>query len=142
MAELRSDATFLDSGFLFYCLERGVPFADILSRLADQGSFVVDVKTLQEIVYRYHLLGETQLGYEQALSLRKLAKVLPVTKTDLLQMDAWLDQFPQLGPRELLHLAVIQHHGIRSVACGPKSSYSQFPGVETRNLLGAVVPSL
>lgn len=142
MAAKTSEAIFLDSGFFAFCAERGVALPEALERLKGKGEFCVNVKTLQEIVYRYHLLGETQRGYDYALQLRKQAKVLPVTHEDLLKMDGWLDRFPNLSPRELIHLAVLDNHGIRRLACAPQSHFRDFPGLETVNLVATAVPHL
>jgi len=133
---------FLDSTFLIFCIEKGSSFEATLEKVKSLGNIVMDVKTLQEVVYRYHLLGETKIGYENAMLLRSAAKVFPVQKVDLLLLDEWIEVFPNISPRELIHLAVMKNNSIDAIVSRPQSKYENFPNIKNLNLLSKVLDNI
>ncbi len=129
---------FLDTNIFSFFSDKGKDFDETLKRLLDQGVFVTDVKSLQEIVYRYHLIGETDLGYEKAKKVRNEIEILPVTKDDLDKQEELLDRYPLAAPRELLRTAVMLNNNIKSIVCSPDSGYKEIEDVKVLNILSKI----
>lgn len=130
------ETLFLDVNALFFLQGKGNTYEGILSRLKKLGPVAVDVKGLMEIVYRYHLMGETAKGYEHAELLRGQTRVLSVTGEDLKIQDSLLHRYPNVPARELLHAAVMIHNGMRNVICSPESSYAEMQELRPASVLG------
>lgn len=131
---------FLDPNFIDFLQNRGHGFQDILERLTAEIALVTDVKGLQEIVYRYHLIGETRLGYEHAMSLRRRIEVLDITAKELEIQEQLLFRYPNVRPRELLHVAVMLAHGIDAIVCSPESNYREIEDISVLQVLSRIAP--
>lgn len=142
MKELINNAIFLDSNLILFLIKRGMSFKSITAKLNDLGKVFTDVKCLQEIVYYYHLLGETALGYENAMSLRKQVEVLPVTNEDILLQETLLDRYPGFPPRELLHSAVMSNNKIKKIICSPESLYAEIEFINVEPVLSRLTEQL
>lgn len=116
---------FLDPNLIIFLIKRGMAFSEITTKLNRLGKVYTDVKGLQEVVYYYHLLGETVLGYENAMVLKNQTEVLPVTNNDIILQETLLDRYPGFPPRELLHTAVMLNNRITKVICLPESLYNE-----------------
>jgi hypothetical protein len=106
------------------------------------GPLSTDVKALQEIVYYYHLLGETKKGYTYANLLRECADVHSIGIEELNLQEELLEHYPNFPPRELLHVAVMMNNELVKIVCSPTSSYDQIDGVEVQWVLGKLSQSL
>jgi len=127
---------FLDPNLFEFLILRGCSFDHCLEKLSEIQvcTFVSDVKALQEIVYRYHLMGETAVGYEKANALRHRIDILDITEKDIEIQESLLERYPNVQPRELLHTAVMIHHDIGKIACSPQSSYGQIEDIAVENI--------
>lgn len=124
--------TFLDPNFIAYMVEKGEDFSGTLNTLLKVfPELYTDVRCLQEIVYRYHLLGETELGYERAMQVRRQLKVLSVSDEDLKTMETFMELYPKHIPRELLHVSVMKNQDLTDIVCAPTSSYSEIESVNS-----------
>jgi hypothetical protein len=133
---------YLDTRLLDFLVKRGEAFETALEGVLRLGAVATNVRGLQEIVYRYHLLGETALGYQRAKLLRGKARVLPVEAADLDILDELLDRYPCVPPRELLHAASMLRHGIRRIACSPDTSYRELSTCEVLPVLSRLTPRI
>lgn len=133
---------FLDPNLIIFLIKRGMSFNTIAGRLKSLGKIYTDVKGLQEIVYYYHLLGETALGYENAMILRNQAEVLSVTNEDILLQESLLERYPSFPPRELLHSAVMKNNNISTIICSPESLYNEIEFVKVAPVLSRLTEQL
>lgn len=142
MKDSTNNQYFLDPNLILFLIKRGMSFNTITTRLSALGKIYTDVKGLQEIVYYYHLLGETALGYENAMTLRKQTEVLPVTNEDVLLQESLLDRYPSFPPRELLHSAVMLNNKMTKVICSPESLYNEIDFVTVEPVLSRLTEQL
>jgi predicted nucleic acid-binding protein len=76
-----------------------------------------DVDVFQEILYRYLHIQEKDKGlrvFDHFYNIM-VGRILPVEETDVLQARLWVDTYPSLSPRDLIHLAVMSHHQISEI---------------------------
>jgi len=142
MKETNNNKLFLDINLILFLIKRGSSFSTVVNQIKNLGQIYVDVKGLQEIVYYYHLLGETALGYENAMLLRKCTEVLSVTNDDILLQESLLDRYPAFPPRELLHSAVMFNNGIKNIICSPESKYNEIEIVKVESVLSKMTQQL
>jgi predicted nucleic acid-binding protein len=135
----KSDA-FVDPNFIYYMIERGESFDRVLSALKDKYRLFTDVKALQEIVYRYQLLGDVGAGYERATALRKIAEVFPVGEAELGRLQELMGDYPRHLPRELLHVAVMLNQGIQNIVCAPDSDYHEVEEIRALRPVAEICP--
>lgn len=130
MSASKINTTFLDSSFIFFCLERGLKTGQILQSVGSiKNELVTNVKVLQEVVYYYHLLGETQLGYDFSTKIAALIKVNPIGQQDLDELDVLLERYPRLKPRALFHVGSMKRFKVKSVLCDPRSDFREVDDV-------------
>lgn len=126
------ERTFLDPNFMSYLVQQGESFNDVLSQL--QKSFpklCTDVRCLQEVVYRYHLMGDTELGYKRAMEIRQSIEVFPIDQDVLGKMEELMELYPKHPPRELLHSSVMLLQKVRFIICSPESHYHEIEEVNS-----------
>ncbi len=134
MSDSKQKATFLDSSFFFFCLERGLKSDEILSSLEKlKGKLCTNVKVLQEIVYYYHMLGETELGYQISKELAGRAEVFSIGEADLGELDILLERYPRLKSRVLFHVGSMKRNKVEEVLCNPKSDFGEVADVRVRS---------
>jgi hypothetical protein len=133
---------FLDPNLIIFLIKRGMSFKTIAGKLKGLGKVYTDVKGLQEVVYYYHLLGETALGYENAMILRNQTEVLPISNEDILLQESLLDLYPSFPPRELLHSAVLLNNKLTKIICSPESLYGEINGIEVEPVLSRITEQL
>ena len=133
------EKVFLDPNLLSYLAGRGKNFNDCFKKLNSLGSFVTDVKALQEIVYTYHLMGETDIGYEKAMMVRKCIPVFDITEKDLEIQEELLERYPNVRPRELLHVAVMLRNNVKRIVCSPESAYKEVEDITVDNIIGKII---
>lgn len=142
MNDSTNKSYFLDPNLIIFLIKRGMGFNEITGKLNRIGKVFTDVKGLQEVVYYYHLLGETALGYENAMSLKSQTEVLPVTNADILLQETLLDRYPGFPPRELLHTAVMLNNRITKVICSPESLYKEIEQLTVEPVLSKLTEQL
>jgi hypothetical protein len=138
MKEQTDNSYFLDPNLIIFLIKRGMSFNAVAGKLKTLGKVYTDVKGLQEIVYYYHLLGETALGYENAMTLRKQTEVLPITNEDILLQEKFLESYPAYPPRELLHSAVMVNNKLTKIICSPDSLYNEMNHVKVEAVLSKI----
>jgi predicted nucleic acid-binding protein len=77
---------------------------------------VTSVETIQEILHRYTLIGRR--GHVRQVIddfLTIVPDVLPVTPADMRLLLSYIEQFPRLSARDLLHVAVMTNNGVTSI---------------------------
>lgn len=134
MIDSKQNTTFLDSSYLFFCLERGHKSETVIEGLSKLGENVcTNVKTLQEIVYYFHIMGETQLGYNIATQLAQKVTVHSIGSEDLDELDILLERYPRLKSRVLFHVGSMKRNKICSVLCNPSSDFAEVNDVVIRS---------
>ncbi len=90
----------------------------IINALAD-GSIqgVTDTEVLQEILYRYHDINRKQDGWRVYDSFRTIMDqaVLPVTVEDMDRARKLCGKYPDMPPRDLIHVAVMLNNDIHTI---------------------------
>jgi hypothetical protein len=78
---------------------------------------VTDAEVFQEILYRYFAIGERAKGTQifDEFSRIMAGRILPIEPADVQRARALAEQYPGLSPRDLIHLAVMQHHAITEI---------------------------
>lgn len=137
-----SEKTFLDPNVFAFASRHGMSFGEAFEKLQDLGELATDVKGLQEIVYRFHLMGATKEGYENAMKVRRLVEVLPIREEELERQENLMARYPNLKPRELLHAAAMLNAGISRILCDPESGYADLEEVEVRTAASSLGLSL
>ena len=75
-----------------------------------------DSEVFQEILYRYFHIRRIQIGRVVFDSLKAVVEqVLPVSADALWLARDLADRYPNVPPRDLLHVAVMMRHGIRQI---------------------------
>ena len=97
--------------------------------IAERRRLFTDAKVLQEILHRYSAI-ERKDAIQPALDalLGVVDEVLPVEKDDVLSARDILMGGPELSSRDALHLAIMRHHGIRSILSFDRG-FDLFPGI-------------
>lgn len=136
MSVSKTNTTFLDSSFLFFCLSKGIEARRVVDAIEKISSEVVtNVKVLQEIVYYYHLLGETQFGYDLSTRIARLLKVHSIGSEDLDHLDTLLERYPRLKSRVLFHVGSMKRFGVATILCDPHSDFREVADVKISNRL-------
>lgn len=112
---------FLDTNIPMYAAGKEHPFKqpciNLLMRVA-KGDIeaAINVKVLQEVLYRFWHLKKYKLGFRIFDDLLiAFSVVLPITKSDLLVARDILDVHSALPPRDALHVAVMRNNSIEIV---------------------------
>ena len=73
---------------------------------------VTDAEVFQEILYRYLHIGEGTRGFRIFDDFYRimLGRTLSVEGDDARQARELAERYPGLSPRDLIHLAIAQHH--------------------------------
>ncbi|MEW6572178.1 MAG: type II toxin-antitoxin system VapC family toxin [Bacillota bacterium] len=78
---------------------------------------VTDTEVFQEILYRYFFINQREKGvrvFDHFYQLM-IGRILPVDADDVQKARHLADRYPTLSPRDLIHLAVMQHHQIQEI---------------------------
>ena len=113
-----SGSYFLDANILMYAAGSAHPLRepcrDALARAVDQEvSLVTDAEVLQEILHRYFSIGRS----ESARTIHRSAidlcdEILPIEVRDTVRALELLLAHRELSPRDALHVAAMEHHGL------------------------------
>lgn len=102
-----------------------------LERLIAGGErLVTDAEVLLELLHRYTAIGRREaIGPALQATLDIVDEVVPIEKSDVLRA-AEIAQNPALLPaRDAVHIAVMEHHGIRSIL-GFDGDLDRWPGLQ------------
>ena len=91
---------------------------------------VTDCEVLQELLHRYISLGRRESGFLvfDSFASAMRGRVLPVDADDVVRARDLADDFPQLRARDLLHLAVMERHGIEEILTADRH-FDGIPGI-------------
>ena len=125
---------FVDSNIPMYLIGRAHPNKEGAQRLLQGAAIagerlVTDVEVLQEILHRYDALRQRQ-WIQPAFDalLRVVDEVFPIELADLERAKNLLLPAQRLSARDVLHLAVMQRHGIASIM-SYDGGFDGLPGV-------------
>lgn len=113
---------FIDSNIPMYVAGREhpnrAPARRFLRRVRDgEVEGCTSTEVLQEILYRYHALGDLTLAVEvYELFVEICPTVFPVALADTDLGKELLREDPGLGARDALHAAVMLNHGVLTIA--------------------------
>jgi predicted nucleic acid-binding protein len=115
-----AELVFLDANVIIYALGRDSPhrsqamgFIEAIGR--GEVAACTDSEVLQEILHRFR--GDRPRGLQAFDWMRGLVDVVyPVTLEDMMRMRRLFEEYPQPSTRDLVHIAVMQHHDIKKIA--------------------------
>ena len=119
-------SVFIDANIIMYCVGKEHPLKkncqEIVKKISEgKIEAVTDVEMLQEILYRYWSIGKLELGYQtyqHVISL--IPHIYSITLQDLHLSAELLNQYPQLSPRDSIHVAVMKNNQISSIYTADK----------------------
>ena len=127
-------SVFIDANVPMYAGGREHPFREparrALASIPRDLDGVTDVEVLQEILYRYLAVGDRRGGFAvfDGFLGALLGRVLPVDVDDLSRARAAAEEHPLLEARDLVHLAVMERHGIRQIVTADRH-FDGLPGI-------------
>lgn len=129
---------FIDANVPMYAVGREHPLREpcrlILQRIVDGDlAACTDSEVHQEILYRYWSLGQLARGIALSSNFHRVVNiVLPVTSIDVTTARELGNRYPQVPPRDWLHLAVMLNNGIMEIISADK----HFDNIEGITRLG------
>ena len=78
---------------------------------------VTDAEVLQEILYRYLHIQERRKGFKIFDLFRRimLGRILPIDDMAVQQARELADRYPNLSPRDLIHLSILIRHDLKFI---------------------------
>lgn len=78
---------------------------------------LTDAEVLQEILYRYIHIQEREKGFRIFDLFRRimLGRILPIDDMDIQRAREFADLYPQLSPRDLIHLSVLVRYDLKTI---------------------------
>jgi len=91
----------------------------IVSRRLDA---VTDAEVLQEILYRYLYIGESQKGFQVFDLFRRimLGNIFSMDDGDVQRARELAEEYPGLSPRDLIHLSIMIRHDVNYIITADK----------------------
>ncbi len=91
---------------------------------------VTDAEVLQEILHRYSAIGQRDRASDVVrLFSQVVPEALPVTKRNVLSAIQLWEKHPNLQPRDVIHAAVMEDHGIRCIVTADRH-FDGLPGIK------------
>jgi hypothetical protein len=89
----------------------------VMAVATDRLDAVTDAEVFQELLYRYLHLRQREKGFLifDAFYGIMHGRVLSIADTDIQRARTLAEQYPNLSPRDLLHLSVMLDHGITEI---------------------------
>ena len=112
---------FLDSNVPMYLVGASHPHKDeagrLLARSVVEGkTLVTDAEVLQEILHRYVAINRRDaIGPAFDALLGLVDEVFPIERSDALRAHEVLTEMARLSARDAIHLAVMEHRGVREI---------------------------
>jgi uncharacterized protein len=125
---------FVDANIPMYLGGRDHPLridaAAQLERLLGEGhKLVTDAEVFQELLHRYSALKRSEkIPGAFELLLRLVDDVFPVELVDTQRAMTILMVEPRFSARDAVHIAVMEHHGVRQMLSFDKD-YDAWPGI-------------
>ena len=113
--------TFVDTNVIMYAVGRSHPLRDaardfFATSLASDVSLVTSAEVLQELLHAYLPVGRTEtLTAAMELGTATIHTVWPLEIEDVQHANLLVESHPELGARDLVHLACCQRRGVTSV---------------------------
>jgi predicted nucleic acid-binding protein len=125
---------FVDSNIPMYLI--GAPHAKkteaqiVLERMIAAGErLVTDAEVLQEILHRYTAIDRRDaITPAMRLTLDIVDEVFPIEKADVLRASEIAQNRALLSARDPVHIAIMERHGIRSIASFD-DDFDRWPGL-------------
>jgi uncharacterized protein len=111
----------IDSNIVMYAAGRAHPHrepsAALLEQIAlEQVEAVTDVEVFQEILHRYHAIGQWEKGCRAYDLARKILRVvMPITVEAMDDARDLMDKYRRLGARDAVHAAVCRLAGAEAI---------------------------
>jgi predicted nucleic acid-binding protein len=126
---------FVDTSVFMYAVGRGHPLREMARRFFEESMeapnepLCTSAEVLQELLHAYIPVGRMET-LDAALLLAKscIGTVWPVEEEDVRLARALVESYPQLGARDLLHVAVCRRRGISEVKSFDRALAAVFPG--------------
>lgn len=115
------DAYFLDANVIMYAVGATHPLqapcrAALERAVQLRVSLVTDSEVLQELLYRYFSLRRPELARTVYLSTVNLCdEILPVAEEHTARALELLLQYPELSPRDAVHVATMEARNLRRI---------------------------
>ena len=112
---------FVDSNIVMYALGKNHEYKEscvqILKLLGDEKiAAASSTEVLQEILYRYFMIGKAKEGLEIAKDFDlTLTEMLPATREDLEKAFKLFGKYLNLPPRDSLHATVMINNGLKKI---------------------------
>jgi predicted nucleic acid-binding protein len=75
-----------------------------------------DAEVLREFLYRYKALGVQEVGFGLVDAITRLSvPVLSIAEADVIEARRLMERFEDLSARDVVHLGVMQQHGIERI---------------------------
>lgn len=92
-------------------------------------SLVTDAEVFQEILHRFVAINRLDgIGPAFEVLSESVDEVFPITHSDVCSAREILAGSPFLSARDAIHLAIMEHHGVRSIMTFDRS-FDRFPQV-------------
>jgi uncharacterized protein len=125
---------FVDSNIPMYLIGAAHPHKTeaqvIVERLIAAGErLVTDAEVLQEILHRYTAIDKREaIAPALQVTLDIVDEVMPIGKADVLRAGEIVQNRALLSARDAVHIAVMEHHGIRSILSFD-GDFDRWPGL-------------
>ncbi len=113
--------TFVDTNVIMYAVGRSHPLRDearefFVDSLAANRPLVTSAEVLQELIHAYLPVGRINtLSAAMELATSAVQTVWPLEVEDVQHAHTLVESHPELGARDLVHLACCQRRGVTSV---------------------------
>ena len=111
----------LDTNIILYAAGRPHTYKMACARLVEEialggDEYAIDAELLQEVLYVYASRGELARGLNAFDDLlRILPNPLPIGRAEMVTARWLLERYPALSPRDAIHAAVVQTHGLEGI---------------------------
>lgn len=124
----------LDTNIVIYALGRPHPYKESCARLFREiaqgvSGYMIDTELLQEVLHVYTLRAERRQAFLVFDNLLRLfADPIPIGRSEMVAARRLLELNPILSPRDAIHAAVVQTHGMEGIVTTDKA-IAQIPGI-------------
>ena len=113
--------TFVDTNVIMYAVGRSHPLRDearsfFMDSLAGDRPLVTSAEVLQELMHAYLPVGRIEtLSAAMELATSAVQTVWPLEIEDVQHASSLIESYPELGARDLVHLACCQRRSVTSI---------------------------
>lgn len=133
--ERKVTISFIDANIIMYTVGKEHkykgPCSLLVRRIAEENILVAsDTEVLQEILYRYWLIGEFKRAQETYSDFKSLVSLMfPVTIDDVDLALELLERHQNIQPRDAIHAAVMLNNGLTRIY-STDAHFDEIKGVE------------